>query len=188
MKNTIPWKSTIDINATRNLFSLNNEILPYEIELYICSCGFCKTIIKHTLQESQEYQCSECSNEIFYDAEYYLTNYAWYDPIEKLPFYDLLYDNIKIESEYDTTTNELLFLLNLQIPNSIELVGDKLCYHDKTLYTLLVDKDGKTSETLLVKFDLESLSDRELFFYDYPSQSELINKHPMLVFFKKQLL
>jgi len=188
MKNTIPWKSTIDINTTRNLFSLACESLPYEIELYICSCGWQKTIIKHTSQESQEYKCRECGNETFYDAAYYFTNYAWYDPIEKMPFYDLLQENLMIEIKYDADANDLHFLLNLQIPNSIDLSSQKIGYHPQALYSLLVNKYGNNSEELMVRFDFDSLIDERLLYLSYPSQSDLINKHPMLTFFKKQML
>lgn len=140
MKNTIPWKSTIDINTTRNLFSLNNEILPYEIELYICSCGTQKRIIKGAKQELEKYQCSECGNEVFYDADYYLSNHAWYEIIENMPFYNLLEDNLKIEIKYGEDQKELLFLFNLQIPNSIEPSSEKVGYLDKTIYSFFVKK------------------------------------------------
>ena len=188
MKNNIPWKSTIDINTTRNLFSQCDENLPYEIELYICSCGLQKTIIKHTMQESQEYQCSECGNETFYDAVYYLTNYAWYDPVEKMPFYNLLQENLKIEIEYDADANDLLFLLNLQIPSFIEFSSQKIGYQPQTLYSLHVNKYGDSSEELMVRFDFVFLLDRMSYDRNYPSQGDLINKHPILTLFKKQML
>lgn len=128
MKTAIPWKTTIDINTTRNLFSCNNEKLPYEIELYICSCGLQKRIIKQAKKELEQYQCSECGNDVFYDALYYISNHAWYVPIEKIPFYDLLQENLKIEIEHSTDENNLLFLLNLQIPNFIDLSSEKVEY------------------------------------------------------------
>lgn len=187
MKTAIPWKTTIDINTTRNLFSFNNEKLPYEIELYICSCGLQKRIIKQAKKELEQYQCSECGNDVFYDALYYISNHAWYVPIEKMPFYDLLQENLKIEIEYDTDENNLLFLLNLQIPNFIDLSSEKVEYYDKTIYSLFVDKNGRSNEKPMVEFDLDFLIDDHYFYGEEPSQS-VINRHPLLTFFKKQML
>lgn len=188
MKTAIPWKTIIDINTTRNLFSCNNEKLPYEIELYICSCGVQKRIIKQAKKELEQYQCSECGNDVFYDALYYISNHAWYDPIEWAPFYDLLQENLKIEIEYDTDKNNLLFLLNLQIPNSIDISSEKVEYYDKTIYSLFVDKNGQMDEKLMVDFNLDFFIDDHYFYGEEPSQSEVINRHPLLAFFKKQML
>ncbi len=188
IKSTIPWKSTIDINTTRNLFSHCDEVLPYDIEFYICSCGCQKTVTKHKMQESEEHACSECGNETFYDATYYCSSYAWYDPIEKMPFYEMLWENLKIDINYDATANNLFFLLNFQIPNFIELSSQKIEYQPQTLYSLQVNKHGNSSETLMVRFDFDFLLDRRSYDRNYPSQSDLINKHPMLALFKKQML
>jgi hypothetical protein len=187
MKNTIPWKSTIDINTTRNLFSLNNEILPYEIELYICSCTAQKRIIKKAKQELEKYQCSECGNEVFYDAAYYLSNHAWYEIIENMPFYNLLEDNLKIEIKYGEDQKELLFLFTLQIPNSIEPSSEKVGYLDKTIYSFFVKKNGGYGSKLMVDVDMDFLRDKYIIsenLYEY----ELINKHPLVVFFNNKIL
>lgn len=188
MKNTIPWKSTIDINTTRNLFSLNNESLPYEIELYICSCGVQKRIIKKAKQELEKYQCSECGNDVFYDAAYYLTHYEWYKTVEKDSFYDLLQENLRVDIKYDADKNDLFFLLNLQIPNSINYYSHDVEYCDKAIFTMSVDKCSDCSEELIVEFDLDCILEDQYFNDMCPSQSDITEIHPLLDFFKKQML
>lgn len=188
MKNTIPWKSAIDINTTRNLFSLNNENLPYEIELHICSCGVQKRIIKKAKQELEKYQCSECGNEVFYDAAYYLTHYEWYKTVEKDSFYDLLQENLRIDIKYDADKNDLFFLLNLQIPNAINYYSQDVEYCNKAIFTMSVDKCSDCSEELIVEFDLDCILEDQYFNDKYPSQNEIMKRHPLLAFYKKQML
>jgi hypothetical protein len=103
-------------------------------------------------------------------------------------FYNLLEDNLKIRIEYEAEKNELCFLLDFQIPNSIDFYSQKVEYYNKTIFSIWIDKLGGYSEKLMVEFDLESLLDDYYFYGTYPSQSEIINRHPLLAFYKKQML
>lgn len=187
--NAIAWRLTVDINTTHNLFSCNNVTLPYEVTAFVCSCGSEKIIISNSDCELPEYECSECGNDTFYDANYYNSNYASYEFIEKAPFYEQLTECVDLEFEYDQAKNTLRSFFTLAIPTKIELSQEKLIYSSKKLYSLHIDKVGDITEELHVGFDLDALmSESQQYYLELISQSELINKHEFLSSLKKKLL
>ena len=187
--NAIAWRLTVDINTTHNLFSCNNVTLPYEVTAFVCSCGSEKIIISNSDCELPEYECSECGNDTFYDANYYNSNYASYEFIEKAPFYEQLTECVDLEFEYDQAKNTLRSFFTLAIPTKIELSQEKLIYSSKKLYSLHIDKVGDITEELHVGFDLDVLmSKSQQYYLELISQSELINKHEFLSSLKRKLL
>lgn len=187
-KGRLSWRLRVDINSVDNLFSHHNIKLPYEVTLYSCSCREEYIYISSGDSEDLDYECPRCANRNFYDANYYSSNYAWYDPIEKMPFYENLYESIYIEEKYNEETNSLLFSCNIELPKSIELSRNRGVFDTITLYSLSIDADGNIQEELLVKYDLDALVDSEIYYFDYPSQNELINRHELLTDLKKDIL
>jgi len=188
-KNTIAWKLTVDINATHNLFSYNNVKLPYEVIAYVCSCEKEHIVMSDPDKDPLEYECSECGNRVFNDANYYITNYASYELIEKSPFYDELFEGVSLEFDYDQNNNNLSVFFTLKMPMNIEFLQEKVLYGSKKIYSLNIDGDGNIMEELHVRFDLDALmSQNQKYYIDSITQSELINKHKLLIHLKKKIL
>ena len=185
-KHTIPWKHTVDINTIRNLFSYNNITLPYEVTTFACSCGSERIIMSNRDCELSQYECSECGNSTFYNANYYNSNYASYEYIEESPFYEQLYGRLNMEPLYNKDENRLSISFGFELPVKLEFTQDKLIYGTKELYTLTVDGNGNITEELQVRFNLDALVNTKIYYYDYPTQSELISKHEFLSDLKKR--
>ena len=115
-------------------------------------------------------------------------NKSWKNINAVTSWHDLLQENLRIGIEYDADKNDLLFLLNLQIPNSINYYSQDVEYCDKAIFTMSVDKFGGCSEELMVEFDLECIIEDHYFNDKYPSQNEIIKDTPYSLFLKKQML
>lgn len=188
-KNRIPWKLTVDINTTRNLFSCNNITLPYVLIAYVCSCEKECIVMSDPDKDPLEYECSECGNRVFNDANYYRTNYTSYELIENTQFYEELFECASLEFDYDQNINNLNVFFNLKIPMNIEFSQEKVLYGNKKIYSLNIDGDGGIIEELHVQFNLEAfMSKNQIYYIDSISQCELINKHELLIHLKKKIL
>jgi len=61
MQINLSWNYTTNINDTRTLFE--NEVLPYCIDTYICTCTHKVFIIQLDNLEIQKYSCTICEND-----------------------------------------------------------------------------------------------------------------------------
>ena len=138
-KSILAWKLTSDFNTQKHLFS--DEIkTDYLIETFICSCSHIESVVKHPEQTIQ-YRCRECGNEIFYDA-----NRAFKNPenflvensnVEFTTEYITKYDNDKISSHYV-----------LKVPNSINFSANKVNYKYQTIYSLALRSDAELEKNI----------------------------------------
>jgi len=179
MNNTLSWIYTTDINSTRTLFE--KEILPYTIEVYSCSCSHKEIIIKSNYQE-QEYICKVCENNKFLDANYFLGNTAWYDPIEDVFSKELL-ENLPLTINKDIINNKLFASITLEIPNNIDISCDKISFLKKEIFQVSIDEFGNMKEKLFANFDLND----NWYYFNYKTQEEIIDKHSILSGYKKRI-
>lgn len=182
----ISWYLNADINDLRSLFS--HVILPYNVDSYICNCGHIETIIKDQNSIADKYICSSCENENFYDANKYQNNYFWYDSIKNLFDEEFIF-SLQPITTYDNETKILKSLIQINVPNSIDLASNKASYKSKTLFEIQIDEFGNLKEILHANFDLNlQITEDEKRFCEYVSEEELVNKNPFLASFKKKIL
>jgi len=163
-------------------------ILPYDVDSYVCSCGHIEIIIKDPNSILDKYVCLSCENENFYDANKYLNNYFWYDKIDELLNEEYIF-SLEPNTTYDDKTKILKSIIQINIPNSIDLASNKPLYKPKTLFEIQIDEFGNIKEVLHANFDLDSLlTNNERNGYPYISEQELINRNPFLISFKKKIL
>lgn len=182
---TFSWHLENNINDLRNLFS---EItLPYKVVSYICMCGYNQTSINYYESMLDKYICPNCENEEFYDANKYGNNSFWYEPITNLlneDYISSLYPIVK----YDEKNKILKAIIQIDIPNYIDLASDKIVYKQKDLFEIQIDEFGNIKQIVHVNFDLRSLlTDHELN-YEFYMDEILINRNPFLIDFKKKIL
>ena len=182
----ISWYLNDDINDLRSLFS--HVILPYNVDSYICNCGHIETIIKDQNSIADKYICSSCENENFYDANKYQNNYFWYDSIKNLFDEEFIF-SLQPITTYDNETKILKSLIQINVPNSIDLASNKASYKSKTLFEIQIDELGNLKEILHANFDLNlQITEDEKRFCEYVSEEELVNRNPFLASFKKKIL
>lgn len=183
---SLSWYVNVNINDVRNIFS--GLILPYEVEVYSCSCGTNKFIIKDIDFNSDSYECEDCENKIFLDSNKYLNNYIWYDSIK-----DLLDEEDILAFEptisFDSKNKELKANILLKVPSSIDLSCDKIIYSSKSLFELKILKDGTIKQLVQVNYDLESgITENEKWMFESIDEDTLVNRNPFLIEFKKKIL
>jgi hypothetical protein len=140
----ISWKLTTDFNEERHLFS-NKINTDYIVETYICSCGHKHFITRHAYQNTS-YQCSECENTKFYNA-----NHAW----ENITHFLYQHLDLKISYKYEVQSNDetINSLYLTEIPQHIDFTSQKVFYGKKTVYSLLLSNDGKIKENYSLQFE-----------------------------------
>ncbi len=186
LSSQLGWKLTTNINDTRTLFT--DEVLPYSVDSYICLCSHTEFILRSNDQEIGDYSCPICENNKFLDANLFLGNTGWYEPIEK-KFSESYLKNLEIFFEYDDTLNTFLAIVFINIPNTIDLSTDTIQYTSKDIYRLNIDDFAEIEETLFADFELEQLRDGNRSYFDgFETQEELINKNPILIRYKKKIL
>ena len=184
--NNPPWHLSLNINNIRTIFQ--EQILPYEVECYICSCGKNEIFIKDSLTKLEDYECCECSNIEFYKTSDYQNNVTWYEDICKLFPEDFLL-SLEQETLFNEEEKHFSSNINIYIPSSIDLASNKLSYDKKTIFQIYIDKYGFLVQQTNVNFDLNSLlSKDEKWNADGIEESELINRHTILINYKKKIL
>ena len=184
--NTLSWHLNKNINNVRNLFSQID--LPYELDCFVCSCGHNEIIIKDQYTILENYSCKHCDNNEFYDANFYNNNSTWYEPIYELFKEDyILY--LKPNIYYDATNLIIRAAFQIKIPTTIDLARNEIVYIYKDVYEFNIDQFGNCSEQLHTNFDLnKELTNKEIMYYDYVSQEELINRNFYLKEYKRAIL
>lgn len=185
MKN-LSWHLNLNINNIRNLF-FDIDVLPYEVDCYFCSCGNKDIIIKNQNSDIDKYKCSICDNEDFYDSDKYLNNYTWYEPISTL-FDEEYLSLLEPKITFDQENKILKANIFLDIPSSYDLASDEIIYHSRNLFELELGLKKNIKQILLANYDLDSLVDEDIRYWDNVSEEELINKSLLLRGFKKNIL
>ncbi|QKJ26121.1 hypothetical protein ACBT_0136 [Aliarcobacter cibarius] len=183
--NTLSWHLNLNINSVRNLFSQIE--LPYEIDCYVCSCGHNEIIIKEQ-KGILDYICLHCENEFFCNANFYNNNHSWYEPIYELFDEDfILY--LKPNVYYDENNKIIRAAFQIKVPKTVDLASNKIIYTDKDIFELEIDQFGNYKEQLHTNFNLNGeLTEKEIMFYKYVSQEDLINRNFYLTEYKKSIL
>lgn len=185
MKN-LPWHLTLNINNIRTIFQ--EQILPYEVECYICSCGKNEIFIKDSFTKLEDYECCECGNIEFYETSDYQKNVTWYEDITNIFPEDFLL-SLDQETLYNEEEKHFSSNINIYIPSSIDLASNKISYDKKTIFQIYIDKYHSLVQQTNVNFNLNSLlSKNEEWNSNGIEESELINRHTILINYKKKIL
>ena len=184
--NNLPWHLILNINNIRTIFK--EQILPYEVECYICSCGKNEIFIKDSFTKLEDYECSECGNIEFYETSDYKKNVTWYEDICKLFPEDFLL-SLEQETLFNEEEKHFSSNINIYIPSLIDLASNKISYDKKTNFQIYIDKYGFLVQQTNVNFNLNSLlSKDEKWNADGIEESELINRHTTLINYKNKIL
>jgi len=182
----LPWHLILNINNIRTIFQ--EQILPYEVECYICSCGKNEIFIKNSFTKLEEYECNECGNIEFYKTSDYQKNVTWYEDITNIFPEDFLL-SLDQQTLFNEEEKHFSSNINIYIPSSIDLASNKISDDKKTIFQISIDKYGFLVQKTNVNFNLNSLlSKNEEWNAEGIEESELINRHTILINYKKKIL
>lgn len=182
----VSWKLTNRFDTLNHLFS-NKIDTDYIVETYICICGHHECIIKDPYQVLG-YVCSECQNDIFYDA-----NLAW----NSLELFLHQYQNIKLDCIYKTsvTKEKISASYLVYIPYKVNFLQKKILYAKKEIYTLSLMINGDIEETYCtiynrdifrhLTFLLEDILNSDRHHFDIPTDKNQKTTLKMGEFFLK---
>ena len=185
-KQNISWYLNLSINDIKTIFQ--EQTLPYEVDCYSCSCGKDEIILKNKSLDLDSYECSECGNTDFYNANKYTKNDLWYKNINEIFSEDILLElnpNIK----YHEINKLIKADISVNIPVSLDLARNEIIYKKRDIYTITIDEVGELEENLLSNFDLDSMrTDDEIRFFTDIKEQVLINRNPIINNFKIKIL
>ena len=176
----LSWRCICNINSLKSVFSENNISLPYIAEAHICYCGKQSIAIDYEPQEPY-YECPDCGNVMFLDANYYAGNSAFYEPILEIFSVDEL-KNLDFKIKYNKANKTIHAALIVPIPNGIDLATNTILYNEKKLFEFDITKN-KFTEKQFVNFKTIDDSDDEYLFLDEP-----IEEHEIISFYKKSFI
>ena len=176
----LSWRYISNINSLKSVFSENNMSLPYIAEAHICYCGKQSIAIDYEPQEPY-YECQDCGNVMFLDANYYAGNSAFYEPILEIFSVDEL-KNLDFKIKYNKANKTIHAALIVPIPNGIDLVTNTILYNEKKLFEFDITKN-KFMEKQFVNFKTIDDSDDEYLFLDEP-----IEEHEIISFYKNNFM
>ncbi len=139
----IAWKLTTDFNKERHLF-YSKIGANYSVDTYRCNCGRTECIIKHVGQDVQ-YECEDCCNTTFYDANSAWTNIEHFLGQNK---------DLKLSYRYSVEKNSDSIIINYttEIPNAIDFLSTKMLFSNKPVYSLVLTSDGELKENYSLEF------------------------------------
>lgn len=185
----IPWKFDFQFEQAPSLFK--NENLPYSVSVYQCSCEDSEPFaIIHHEDDNAYYACPACSNSLFYDANKVRHNSFWYEPLRNL-FDENILLSLKPQVNVDEQTKIVYLQIIIDIPESFDLICNKIKYHEKVLYEAIIEPSKPIKQNLYAEYELESLFNVQDYYWikeDYPSRCKLINRCEILVSFKNALV
>lgn len=176
----LSWRYIANINSLKSVFSENNISLPYIAEAHICYCGKQCIAIDYEPQEPY-YECPDCGNVMFLDANYYAGNSAFYEPILEIFSVDEL-KNLDFKIKYNKANKTIHAALIVPIPNGIDLVTNTILYNEKKLFELDITRNQFT-EKKFVNFKTIDDSDDEYLLLDEP-----IKEHEIISFYKNNFM
>ena len=134
------WKLKSDFNTQKHLF-FGKIKTDYVIESFICNCSHIESVIKHS-EQTIDYVCPDCGNEIFYDA-----NRALKNPENFLAENNHIKFTISYVSAYDN--DQVSSLYALKVPNNINFSVNKIKYTYKVLHSLTLCKNGELEKDII---------------------------------------
>jgi len=158
------WKLITPLDQQRQLF-YDKLSTNYAIDAFICSCGHTEFIIKDPKQ-TIAYQCAECDNEHFHDA-----NQAW----QNYHTFIVGSDDHDLSFEYRISKREdsLGIGYSILLPKSIDLLRNRVEFEYKDIYAISINNRGDTSKEYKTKIDtfifdkIEKKLVRYVAFYKY---------------------
>lgn len=182
----IPWKIKCDFNTLPTLF--HGETLPYQAITYLCSCSHQYTYLENkTLANHQPYRCPICANETFLNANDFLKQLSWYDPIENIFPKEILYA-LEPTIMYGQGHYKLTSHVNLKIPYTINLLRNTIMYKEHQLFELSIDQQGKISQLLNVNFDFYGYDKNVYDFEDDLLKESIIDNCTLLTRYKTKIV
>lgn len=169
--NHIPWKYECGIDDTNTLFS--RQSLPYVVQAYVCSCGALFSRLVSNCHYVDEYVCTECGNELFYDSISFYGNSVWYEPIDKI-FLEKHLRGLLLDVAWDGDNQNVIGSIYINIPTAFDYITDKVSYAKKNLYQLFINYSG------VVRSDRAMVFDCELPIDDCALRLELCTGQPLL--------
>ena len=187
--NNLSWYLTLNINNLKTLFSQEN--LPYEVDCYLCSCSHKEIIMKNRNDILDEFECKNCQNKLFYNANKYHSNSLWYQQLNSILDNEFL-SNIEAEIIIDEENN-LKSFIGLKIPISIDLASEEIIYTTKKIFEVEINKSGNIKDNLFVNLHFEELKSYrekrdEAYFNVHIEENILINRHHLVKIFKNRIL
>lgn len=145
---SLAWKLSSDINEQKTLFS---EIsLPYGVDFYGCACGHVEHIIHDNTHETAHI-CQECGNEEFLDANTFLGNSVWYQPVENL-FDEEYLEGLVPSVALDLKERKMYAKFFIPIPFRGDISKNRLEYKEQIIFEVKTDDEGEARENSLVRF------------------------------------
>lgn len=143
----LAWKLSSDINEHKTLFS--DIWLPYGVDFYGCACGHIEHII-HDNTNEVAHICQECGNEEFLDANTFLGNSVWYQPVESL-FDDEYLEGLEPIVELDLKERKMYARFFIPIPLRGDISKNRLEYKEQIIFEVKTD-DCEARENSPVRF------------------------------------
>lgn len=183
---TMSWKLESDINSQATLFA--DQTLPYIVDSYICHCGNIYTDIRNKNNKSINVECNICGNNSFLNANKYISNKTWYEPIKELFSKQQLME-LNPRAITDDSNNLLSMQIVIKHPHKTNLLSNKLFYKEKVIFEVLFTHK-QIEQKLKADFSLETLYQRDKYncFFRPPPEDVLIDRHSLLHSYKEKML
>ncbi len=138
------WKLTVSLDNQRQLFHKKLST-NYAIDAFICSCGHTEFIIKDP-EQTIAYQCVECENEHFYDADQAWQNYHTFI---------INSDNPNLSFEYRISKKEDSVSVGyaVMLPRSIDLMRNRVEFEHKDICSITIGSKGDITKEYETKID-----------------------------------
>lgn len=153
MTTKIAWKLTQKLDSEYQLFQ-NKVKTDYLINTFLCSCGNKHIVLSDNFSDIT-YQCIDCENEIFYDANLAIQSFRFF--LHKNSSFE-----INIRYTISSTRNEVIVKNYTEIPNSINLISEEVSYKKVDVSSLKLDINGNSEFT----YEKEYV-DKESYIYKY---------------------
>ena len=139
----IPWKLTSPLDKQQQLF-YKKLSTNYAVDAFICSCGHTEFIIRDQ-EQTIAYQCAECKNKYFYDANQAWRNYHTF----------ISNDNPNLSFEYHISKKEKSVSVGYAVllPKSIDLIRNRVEFEYKDIYKISIDERGDIAKEYETKID-----------------------------------
>ena len=135
--NTLSWKLEVNFNTQNHLFT-NTINTDYKINTFVCNCGKNEFIISN-FNDNINYICSNCENNIFYNAneaisniEQFLYKFSYEEKIKDeyewgiIDYKRCLQDDLKLDLSVFEEDNDINASYYFEVPYSIDFLSKKI--------------------------------------------------------------
>lgn len=166
----LSWKLTSNTNEQRTL--LNGSGFVYDIDLFLCSCGYFEFITRNKNDEI-EYSCSECENSIFHDAN------------EALKSINFFLSNMKNINDFLTMsiekTNKIISVVcYFTLPYQFDFLQEKIKQKKLYVYKLSISDEGSISKEYLNIPSMELSTEMTKKLYPYIVKNRKLTQFDLL--------